>query len=100
MTSGKPLSIRSVRTKEKGGGDMSRLPKLLVKKPAGYPFEEIRDFEQAQYFLFGGGRGSVVLVEGQAVNSYEELVQLAAQDSYKDKEVLEVVLVPPLISGG
>jgi hypothetical protein len=79
---------------------VSKLPRLMVKKPLGYPFEEIRDFEQAKYFLFGGGSGALVLVEGRVIRSYEELVQLAAQDCYKDKELLEVVLTPPLIGGG
>ena len=79
---------------------MSRLPKLRLKKPFGYPFEEIRDFEQAQYFLFSYGASAVVMVEGQVINSYEELVQLATQDCYKDKESLEVVLLPAVVDGG
>lgn len=79
---------------------MSKLPKLKVKRPLwyGYPVEEIRDFEQAQYFLFS--RGTFVVVEGQVVYCYDELVQLAAQDSYKDKEFLEVNLRYDMISGG
>jgi len=79
---------------------MSRLPKLRLKKPFGYPFEEIRDFEQAQYFLFSYGASAVVMVEGQVINSYEELVQLATEDCYKDKESLEVVLLPAVVGGG
>ena len=79
---------------------MSRLPKLKLKKPFGYPLEEIRDFEQAQYFLFSYGASAIVIVEGQEINSYEELVQLAAQDRYKDKELLEVELLPAVIGGG
>ena len=79
---------------------MSKLPRLKLKKPFGYPFEETRDFEQVQYFLFSYGDSAIVLVEGQVVNSYEELLQLAAQDCYKDKESLEVVLLPAAISGG
>jgi hypothetical protein len=71
---------------------MSKLPKLKVKRPFGYPREEIRELEQAQYFLFSSGSGALVVVEGQVVNSYEELVQLAAQERYKDREFLEVVM--------
>ena len=78
---------------------MPRLPKLKLKKPFGYPFEEIRDFEQAQYFLFGYGDSAIVMVEGQVINSYEELVQIGVQDCYKDKESLEVVLLPAVIGG-
>jgi len=79
---------------------MSKLPKLKVKKPLGYPFEEIRNFEEAQYFLFNYGDNAIVIVEGKVINSYEELVQLAAQASYKDKEFLEVELLPAVIGGG
>jgi hypothetical protein len=79
---------------------MLELPKLKLKKPFGYPFEEVRDFEQAKYFLFSYGNSALVVVEGQVINSYEELVHLAAQDSYKDKESLEVLLLPTVIGGG
>lgn len=69
---------------------MSKLPKLLVKRPRHYPYPltEVCSLEQAQHFLFDPGL--IVIVEGQATNSYEELVQLASQDHHKDKEFLEV----------
>ena len=79
---------------------MPKLPKLKLKKPFGYPFEEVRNFEQARYFLFSYGANAVVLVEGQVVNSFEELVQLAARDCYKSKESLEVQLLPAVVGGG
>ena len=79
---------------------MSRLPKLMLKKPFGYPFEEIRDFEQAKYFLFSYGDNAMVIAEGQVVTSYEELLQLASQEKYKDKESFEVLLLPAVVGGG
>ena len=79
---------------------MSKLPRLKLKKPFGYPFEEIRDFEQGQYFLFSYGDSAIVLVGGQMINSYEELLQLATRDCYKNKEFLEVMLLPAAIGGG
>jgi hypothetical protein len=39
-------------------------------------------------------------VEGEMINSYEELVQLARQDRYKGNKVLNVALVVADISGG
>jgi len=78
---------------------MSKLPKLKVKRPCGYPVEEIHDFEQAKYFLFGYGPNTFVIVEGRVINSYQELIQLATQDYCKDKEFLEVIL-EPAIGGG
>lgn len=78
---------------------MSKLPKLKVQSPFGSENEgDICDLEQAKN-RFDYGSETVVLVDGQIVNSYEELVQIAAQERYKDKEFLEVVLLP-LIAGG
>ncbi len=76
---------------------MPDLPKLKVKLLVGRVSEEIRDFEQAKYLPFC--YHVLIFVEGQVVNSYEELVHLAAQDCYKDKEFLEVV-VTQLADGG
>ena len=77
---------------------MPKLPKLKVKTFPGYSSEEVRDFEQAKDLPF---LDVLIFVEGQRINSYEEFVQLAAQDSYTDKEFLEVmVLSAGLIDGG
>jgi len=78
---------------------MSELPKLKIKIPFGYPNEDICDLEQARYRLNFLG-GAVILVEGRAVQSYDELVEMANQDKYKDREFLEVVLLSDLASGG
>jgi len=78
---------------------MSKLPKLKIQSPFGSGNEgDICDLEQAKHRLSYGSE-SVVLVDGQVVNSYEELVQIVAQERYKDKEFLKVVLLP-LIAGG
>jgi len=76
---------------------MSQLPKLKIKLPLGNLSEDVCELEQAKYRLnFDDG---VLLVEGQTVHSYDELVQLATQDNYKNKEFLEVVLLQ-VIDGG
>ena len=78
---------------------MSKLPKLKVQSPFESGNEgDICDLEQAKR-RFDYGSESVVLVDGQVANSYEELIQIATQKRYKDKEFLEVVLLP-LIAGG
>jgi len=94
------LQFVEVKKKVLRGNEMPKLPKLKVKKPFGYPSEEIRDFEQAKYFLFSYGASTIVMVEKQVVNSYDELLQLAAQDCYKDKESLDVVVLPAIVGGG
>ncbi len=78
---------------------MSKLPKLKVRKTWN-PVEETHDLEQARHLLFGRGADMLVIVEGQRVDSYEELVQLATQNPYKDKESLEVVMTPLWPAGG
>jgi hypothetical protein len=81
----------------KGGLPISHLPKLKIKLPSDYPAEDVCELEQAKYLL-NFDRG-IILVEGQRVYSYDELVQLASQDKYKNKEFIEVVGILP-ISGG
>jgi hypothetical protein len=77
-----------------------KLPKLKIRNWSdGYAGKEIRDFEQARYFLFNYGANIIVAVEGQVIKSYEELVWLAGQDCYKNKEFLEVELLT-VVNGG
>ncbi|UCG64550.1 MAG: hypothetical protein JSW12_18280 [Deltaproteobacteria bacterium] len=77
---------------------MPRFPKLKVTHWVdGQPSREILDFEQAPYFLFN--YDVLVAVEGEVMRSYEELVQLASQDRYKDRDFLEV-RVETIIGGG
>jgi hypothetical protein len=76
---------------------MSPLPKLKLKLPFGDPNEEICELEQAKDSL--NFDAVIFLVEGQRVHSYDKLVQLATQDNYKNKEFIEVELLP-LFEGG
>ena len=78
---------------------MSGLPKLKIRRTWD-PTEETRDLEQARYSLFSHGRDMLIIVEGRSIISYEELLQLATQDCYKDKEFLEVVMTPYWPVGG
>ena len=63
---------------------------------APYPREEIYDLEQAQYFVFGRGPG-IVVVNGQVVNSYEELKRIAIEEC--EEELVDGLLLP-LFDGG
>jgi len=74
---------------------MSKLPKLKLKMPDEH--EVIRNFEDAENLLVD--LELLAVVEGQLIYSYEELVQLATEDAYKDKEFLEIMLVPYLMGG-
>jgi hypothetical protein len=76
---------------------MSRFPSLRIKLPSGNPGEYVIELEQARDCLnFSEG---VFLVEGQGVQSYDELVRIATQDKYKNKKILEVEWLQ-IISGG
>ncbi len=72
--------------------EMPESPKLRVTHPGWVRGGDIRELKQAQS-LFDNGGSALVTVEGQVVGSYEELVKLAKQEPYKDKEFLEVKLL-------
>ncbi len=76
---------------------MPLLPKLKIKLPSGDPDEFVCDLEEARNYLnFSEG---IFLVEGQGVHTYDELVQVATRDIYKDKEFIEVKFLQ-YIGGG
>lgn len=76
---------------------MTKLPKLKIKGLGWDVSEEIRDFEQAKYLPFG--QNVIIVVEGHAIRSYEDLVRLASQDRHRNKEFLEVKFLE-LLRGG
>jgi hypothetical protein len=87
---------RIVHATEKGGINISRMSRLMIKT-FGLAGEDICELEQARYFLNFDDR--IILVEGQRVKSWEELVQVAGQDKNRDKEYLEVVSLPTIMGG-
>ena len=78
---------------------ISELPKLRVRTYPENSDDEIRDFEKAKEFPFLLN-DSLILVEGQVITSYEEFLQLAVQDSYRDNEFLDVVILNYSIPDG
>jgi len=78
----------------------SKLPKLRIIRLTGYPREEISDIKEARYLTFDHRFGTMVMVGRQLVKSYDELVKLAEEDSYKDKEFIDVVITPVVFPGG
>jgi hypothetical protein len=80
-----------------GGSPMAKSPKIKIKLPPGYPAEDAFELEEAKSRLnFDKG---MILVDGQRVKSYEDLVRLAKQDKYKNKEFIEVDVIL-LVAGG
>ena len=72
------------------------MPKLKIKT-FGQAGEEICEVEQAGYLLDFEGR--MVMVDGQRVQSYQELAGLASQEKYLSQEFLEVIQLPAIVGG-
>jgi hypothetical protein len=76
---------------------MPRLPKVKIKLPSGDPSEYICELEQARDYLnFNEG---VFMVEGQGIQSFDELVCIAFQDKNKDKDFIVVEWLQ-IVGGG
>ena len=84
--------------KRRDNQEMAGTTILKVNMP-WYPFQETYNLEPARYLLFSSP-GPIIVVEGHVVNSYEELVRLASQEFYRNKEYLEVHMYSGAIGGG
>lgn len=79
--------------------NISELPKLRVRTYPENSDDKLRYFERAKEFPFLLN-DSLILVEGQVITSYDEFLQLAAQDSYRNSEFLDVVILNYSIPDG
>jgi hypothetical protein len=76
---------------------MAGTPSLRIKKYFGsstiqemiFTLDDARDF-MAFFFTKDGGSNITIAVEGQRINTYEELAQIAGQECYKNKAFVEV----------
>ncbi len=72
-------------------------PRLKVSG-LGWAFDgEILEFEQAKLFPYGGG--ALITVEGNVINSYDDVRIMIEKEPYKNKEYLEVVFLPIIVGG-
>jgi hypothetical protein len=68
-----------------------------VIKNFGRVGEDICELEEARHLLnFENG---MIMVEGQRVLSFDDLLQLIAQDKFRDREYIEVVRLPAIAGG-
>ena len=72
------------------------MPKLLIKF-FGDPGEDLCELEDAKYLLDFADR--IVVVDGQEIRSYDELVKIVEQDKYSNQEIIEVVQIPAMTGG-
>jgi hypothetical protein len=74
---------------------MSKLPKMKITKWNGE--ELIQDIEEWKTFPFA--IDDLVMVEGQEIYSYSELVEMASREPFNTYQFLDV-RVMPFIAGG
>jgi hypothetical protein len=84
---------------KKGFVKMDTLPKLRIKLPSHNEARDICNLEEAKYRFNWGHEPFLIAVEGQIINSFDDLLELAKQDRFKGREFLEVEL-QPLLAGG
>ncbi len=78
---------------------MAGTPKLRIRKYFGsaaiqemiFNIDEAKDF-LAYFWTKDGGSNILIVVDGQRVNSYEELIKLASQECYKSNAYVDVGL--------
>ena len=76
---------------------MSTLPRLKVSGLGWEGLAGIYDFEIAASFPFG--KNILVIVEGNAIASYQDLLTLVERPEYRDKDALEVQFLEFIIGG-
>jgi PDZ domain-containing secreted protein len=72
------------------------MPKLMIKY-FGNLSGEVSELEEARYLL--NFDEAIIVIEGQNVRSYDELVKIVSQERFKDKEFVEVMQMT-LVQGG
>ena len=76
---------------------MQKFPKLKISGLGWESGGELRDLEDARYFAFT--EDLIVTLEGQVVNSYDDIQRIAASEGMQDKDYLELTFLP-FIAGG
>jgi hypothetical protein len=76
---------------------VNNLPKLKVSGLGWDETGKLIDFQHARYFPFS--QDLIITVDGQVVDSFEEMVRLAERGIFLDKPCLEVVFLPVIVGG-
>lgn len=77
----------------------SKFPKLKIKLPHNDHAQEICTIEEAEYRFNWGHEPFLITVEGKAISSYEELIELVKDDRLRGKDFLTIE-IQPLLAGG
>ena len=72
------------------------MPKLLIRV-FGDPGEDMCELEDAKYLIDFSSQ--IIVIDGQQIRSYDELVKIASQEKHRHQEFIEVVQVPAVTGG-
>jgi hypothetical protein len=72
------------------------MPKIKLRY-FGDPDGDICELEEVRYLFDFPYR--IIVVDGQAVNSYDQLVQIVSQKKFSGQEFIEIVQVPNIEGG-
>ena len=78
---------------------LMKYQKLKIRLPSDSEPQEVCTIEEAMHRFNWGHEPFVVVVEGEYVPSFDDLMALSKQDRFKDREYLEVD-IQPLLAGG
>jgi hypothetical protein len=76
---------------------MDKRPKIKVVGPGWSDRQEPMDFECAKLLPFS--REIIISAEDKVISSFEELEHLATLEPFKDREYLEIILLPVIVGG-
>jgi hypothetical protein len=76
---------------------VNNLPELKVSGLGWDDTGKLIDFQQARYFPFS--QDLIITVDGLVVDSFEEMVSLAARGTFLGKPCLEVLILPVIVGG-
>ena len=79
--------------------NMHASQKLRIRLPSENEAQDTCNLEEASYRFNWGHEPFVVVVEGQFVHSFDDLIALSKEDRFKDREFLEVD-IQPMLAGG
>ncbi len=77
----------------------SGYPKLKILFPHNDNAQEICTVEEARYRFNWGHEPFLIIAEGKAVSSFEELIELTKDDRLKGKDFITIE-IQPLLAGG
>jgi hypothetical protein len=81
-----------------GSAKIKKFPRLRIESFGWGATVRDCEFDQARYLPFAA-HDLIIAVEGEVVRSIEDIQELAERDIHKEKEFLEVKILPVIVGG-